>query len=116
GIDKRAGHQITYLVPSAAAVYALREEVIKGKVPGVAHQSDMHRDPIGHPTTPTAHLVAYVWYTAMYRKSAVGLQSLVDKADPTSAKREKLLQEIAWNAVVSEPKSGVHGKPVKLDD
>lgn len=116
GIDKRAGHQITYVVPTATAVYWLREEVIKGKVPGLVHQSDMHRDPIGHPTTPTAHLVAYVWYASMYRKSPVGLQSLVDKADANSAKREKLLQEIAWNAVVSEPKSGVHGKTLKLDD
>jgi hypothetical protein len=114
GIDKRAGHQITYVVPSAAAVYALRKEVIQGHVPGVAKQSDMHRDPIGHPTTPTAHLVTYVWYTAMYRESPVGLKALVDAADPTSAPREKLLQEIAWNAVVAEPKSGVKGKQVKL--
>jgi hypothetical protein len=114
GIDKRAGHQITYVVPSGDAVYELRKLVIEGKVPGVAKQSDMHRDPIGHPTTPTAHLVGYVWFTAMYRKSPVGLQALVDKNDPTSAGREKLLQQIAWNAVVAEPKSGVKGKPVKV--
>ena len=112
GIDKRAGHQITYVVPSSTAVYTLRAAVIEGKVPGLTKQSDMHRDPIGHPTTPTAHLVAYVWYAAMYRKSPVGLQALVDKADPNSAKREKMLQQIAWNAVIGEPKSGVKGKPV----
>ncbi|HVY87453.1 MAG TPA: hypothetical protein VG942_01200 [Hyphomonadaceae bacterium] len=115
GIDKRAGHQITYVVPSGDAVYELRKLVIEGKVPGIAKQSDMHRDPIGHPTTPTAHLVGYVWFTAMYRKSPVGLQALVDKNDPTSAKRERMLQEIAWNAVVAEPKSGVTGKPVKVE-
>jgi len=112
GIDKRAGHQITYVVPSSTAVYTLRTAVIDGKVPGVTKQSELTRDPIGHPTTVQAHLVGYVWYAAMYRKSPVGLQALVDKADPNSAKREKMLQQIAWNAVVGEPKSGVKGKTV----
>ncbi|MDP3739407.1 MAG: hypothetical protein Q8R02_18605 [Hyphomonadaceae bacterium] len=114
GIDKRAGKQITYVVPSSTAVYNLRREVIEGHVPGVAKQSEMHRDPIGHPTTVTAHLVTYVWYTAMYRESPVGLQALIEKDDPNSAKREKMLQQIAWNAVVGEPKSGVKGSPVKV--
>jgi hypothetical protein len=112
GIDKRAGKQITYVVPSSIAVYNLRKEVLAGKVPGVAKQSELFRDPIGHPTTPTNHLVNYVWYAAMYRESPVGLQALVDAADPNSARREKMLQQIAWNAVIGEPKSGVKGKPV----
>jgi hypothetical protein len=34
--------------------------------------------------------------------------------DPNSAAREKILQQIAWNAVIGEPKSGVACKPVKL--
>jgi hypothetical protein len=114
GIDKRAGKQITYVVPSSIAVYNLRKEVLAGHVPGVARQSELFRDPIGHPTTPTANLVTYVWFTAMYRESPVGLQALVDKNDPNSAAREKLLQQIAWNAVVGEPKSGIKGAPVKV--
>jgi hypothetical protein len=114
GIDKRAGRQITYVVPSSSAVYKLRELVIAGKIPGIAAQSEMHRDPIGHPTLVTAHLVTYVWYAAMYRESPVGLKALVDSADPMSAARETILQQIAWNAVVSEPKSGVAGQPVKI--
>lgn len=114
GIDKRAGKQITYVVPSATAVYTLRKEVLLGHVPGVAKQSELTRDPIGHPTQPQANLVTYVWYAAMYRESPVGLQALVDKADPNSAKREKMLQQIAWNAVIGEPKSGVKGAPAKV--
>jgi hypothetical protein len=114
GIDKRAGKQITYVVPSSIAVYNLRKEVLAGHVPGVAKQSELFRDPIGHPTTATANLVTYVWFAAMYRESPVGLQALVDKNDPNSAAREKLLQQIAWNAVVGEPKSGVKGTPVKV--
>jgi hypothetical protein len=114
GINKRAKKQIAYLVPTADAVYALREQVIAGQVPGLLKQSAMHRDPIGHPTTATSHLVAYVWFAAMYHKSPVGLQALVDKNDPTSAAREKLMQQIAWNAVIAEPMSGVKGKAEKL--
>jgi hypothetical protein len=114
GIDKRAGKQITYVVPSSTAVYTLRKEVLAGHVPGVAKQSELTRDPIGHPTQVQANLVTYVWYAAMYRESPVGLQALVDASDPKSAAREKLLQQIAWNAVVGEPKSGVTGKPSKL--
>lgn len=114
GIDRRAGKQITYVVPSSIAVYNLRKEVLAGNVMGVKLQSDLFRDPIGHPTAPTANLVTYVWYAAMYRESPVGLQALVDKTDPTSAPREKVLQQIAWNAVVGEPKSGVRGAPVNV--
>jgi hypothetical protein len=74
----------------------------------------MHRDPIGHPTTPTSHLVAYVWFASMYRQSPVGLKSLVNPADPTSAQRELILQQIAWNSVVGEKMSGVTGRKVAV--
>jgi hypothetical protein len=114
GIDARAGKQITYVVPSSTAVYTLRKAVLEGKVPGVTKQSQLFRDPIGHSTQPTSNLVTYVWYAAMYRESPVGLQALVDKADPNSAARERILQQIAWNAVVGEPKSGVKGAPVTV--
>lgn len=114
GIDRRAGKQITFVVPSGPAVYELRKQVLLGNVPGVARQSELFHDAIGHPTTPTANLVTYVWFAAMYRESPVGLQALVDRTDPTSAPRERLLQQIAWNAVVNEPKSGVRGSRVRL--
>ena len=114
GINQRAGKRMTYVVPSAVAVYNLRKEVIQGHVPGVEKQSELFRDGIGHPTAPTAHLVTYVWFAAMYRESPLGLQSLVDPQDPSSAEREMLLQKLAWNAVVSEPMSGVTGTAVDL--
>jgi hypothetical protein len=114
GINKKAGKQIAYVVPSATAVYNLRKEIIAGRVPGVTKQSEIFRDGIGHPQQPLANVVTYVWYAAMYRESPVGLKALVKADDPTSAAREKLLQQIAWNAVVAEPMSGVKGQPVKL--
>ena len=114
GINKRAGRQIAYVVPSANAVYAFRKEILAGRVPGVKTQGEIFRDGIGHPLPPLANLVTYVWYAAMYRESPVGLQALVKTDDPTSAAREKLLQEIAWNAVVAEPMSGLKGKSVRV--
>lgn len=114
GIDKRAGHRMTYVVPSALAVYTLRKEILKGTVPGIKLQSDIFRDGMGHPKTPLANLVTYAWFAAMYRESPIGLKSLIDSSDPTSAPRERMLQQIAWNAVIAEPMSGVKGKPVKV--
>jgi hypothetical protein len=116
GIDRRAGREITHVVPSGRAVYLLRKEVLLGRVPGVAKQSELYRDPIGHPTQVTANLVTYVWFATMYRETPLGLQALIDRADPFSGPREKRLQQIAWNAVVGEPKSGVQGQPVAVGD
>jgi hypothetical protein len=115
GINKRANKTIAFVVPSAVAVYTLREEIIKGVVPGYKLQSEIFRDAMGHPNTPVVNVVTYTWYAAMYRESPVGLKSLIDANDPNSAQRELLLQQIAWNAVVGEPMSGVKGKPVKLN-
>lgn len=116
GIDARAGREITFVVPAGMAVYTLRREVLLGHIPGVTKQSELYRDPIGHPTSVTASIVTYVWYAAMYRESPVGLQALVDPVDPHSAKREKMLQQIAWNVVLTEPKSGVKGQRVAVGD
>jgi hypothetical protein len=114
GINQRAGHTMAYVVPSATAVYNLRKEILAGRVPGVATQADLFRDGIGHPKQPLANVVTYVWFAAMYRESPVGLRTLVDAADPTSARRERLLQQLAWNAVIAEPMSGVTGRPERL--
>jgi hypothetical protein len=114
GINQRANKDIAYIVPSAWSVYTLRKEILKGNVPGIKLQSDIFRDAMGHPNTPIVNLVTYTWYAAMYRESPIGLKSLIDANDPNSATRELLLQQIAWNSVVTEPMSGVKGKPVVL--
>jgi hypothetical protein len=114
GIDARAGKQITYVVPSDVAMYTLRKEIIAGNVPGIVDQTQLFTDQLGHATPPAENVVTYAWFAAMYRQSPMGLTALVDASDPTSAAREKVLQQIAWNAVIAEPKSGVTGQPVKV--
>lgn len=107
GINERAGRSIAWVVPSADAVYRLRQEVLRGRIPGIEKQSDLFRDGMGHPNTPIVNLVTYVWFTVMYRQPASGLTALIDTDDPTSAERERLLQQIAWEVAAAEPMSGV---------
>ncbi|HET9949638.1 MAG TPA: hypothetical protein VFQ22_11995 [Longimicrobiales bacterium] len=106
-INERSGHTMAYVVPSATAVYRLRQEVLHGNVPGIERQSQLFVDPIGHPARPVVNLVTYVWFIVMYRQPASGLTALVDPGDPTSAERERLLQQIAWETVLEEPMSGL---------
>jgi hypothetical protein len=107
GINERARWDMAYVVPSADAVYRLRQEVLRGRIPGIERQSELFRDGMGHPTTPVVNLVSYVWFTVMYRQPASGLTALIDPNDPTSAERERLLQQIAWEVTAREPMSGV---------
>lgn len=107
GIDERAGKRMTYVVPAAEAVYELRRRVIRGNVPGIETQAEMFRDAIGHANEPVANIVTYVWFGVMYRQSPVGMTALVNADDSSSAVRELILQEIAWDIVINEQMSGV---------
>jgi hypothetical protein len=107
GINRRAGRDMAYVVPSADAVYRLRQEVLRGRIPGIEQQSELFRDGMGHPNTAIVNLVSYVWFTVMYRQPATGLTALIDPDDPTSPERERLLQQIAWEAAAGEPMSGL---------
>jgi len=115
GINDRAGREMAYVVPSSAAIYKLRKAIIDGQVPGLDQQSDIFRDGMGHVDTAGVNLVTYVWFAVMYRESPIGLQALVDPEDQTSAARERVMQQIAWNAVLAEPMSGVSGVAVTQD-
>ena len=84
------------------------------QLPGVKTQDEIFADAMGHPRTPFANLVTYVWFSGMYRQSPVGMKALIDPNDPTSAARELLLQQVAWNAAIAEPMSGVTGQPVAI--
>ena len=107
GINQRAGRDMAFVVPSADAVYRLRQEVLRGRIPGIDTQSELFRDGMGHPNTPIVNLVSYVWFTVMYRQPAAGLTALIDPNDPTSPERERLLQQIAWDVSAAEPMSGL---------
>jgi len=110
-LNKKYGKTIMYVAPAPQALIALREKIIAGEAPGLKVQEDLFTDALGHGKPPLMALVAYVNYSTIYRRSPVGLPV------PTILKQAKLgdqeealnrlLQELAWDAVVQHPLSGV---------
>ena len=86
-LNKKFGKQIVFVTPVGQAVVALREKVIAGEVPGITKQSELFTDPIGLPVP-----------------GALMNQNMDEE---TTAKLNKLLQEIAWQVVTAHPLSGV---------
>ncbi len=106
-LNESVGRQAVFIVPVSDAVFGLRERVLEGKAPGLTKQTDLFRDPIGHPLPVLAELVVYCQFAAIYHKSPVGLP--VPKALKDVAQIDKLnglLQQLAWDAVVKYPMSG----------
>ncbi len=103
-----------FVAPVGQAVLALREQITAGTVPGLTKQEQLFTDSIGHAKPPLQVLVAYVYFAQIYGRSPVGLP--VPAAlngtfnEETTAKVNRVLQEIAWKAVTGHPLSGVAGK------
>lgn len=98
------------VVPVGQAVIALREKIIAGQAPGLKMQEDLFSDAIGHPRPPLQALVAYCHYAVIYQRSPVGLPvpAVLGKGKlADDDKLNRLLQELAWEAVTQHPLSGV---------
>lgn len=107
-LNIEAGHDAVHIVPVSDAVFALREQVIKGTAPGIAKQSALFRDPLGHPQPVLATLVTYTHFATIYQRSPEGLPVPEQlKNQPQAEELNKLLQKLAWEAVVNYPLSGV---------
>jgi hypothetical protein len=114
-INEKYGHRVVAGVPIGAAVIRLRELVRRGEVPGIAREDDLFRDTMNHPGIALTVLNGYCHYAVIYGKSPVGLP--VPDALLHSvwffeiAKLNRLLQEVAWDAVTHDPASGVPPAP-----
>jgi hypothetical protein len=111
-LNAKLGKQVVFVVPAGQAILALRTKVIAGEVPGIQHQSDLFKDSIGHPQPPLEALVSYCNFAVVYRRSPVGLpmpDCLAHANDPKwhNEKLNSLLQQIAWDAVIHHPLSGL---------
>ena len=96
------------VVPVGQAVMALRDLIIHGKAPGIAKQSDLFTDPIGHPRDHVKAIAAYCHYAVIYGRSPIGLPIPAAIAKlPEAEKLNALLQKLAWDAVTQHPLSGV---------
>jgi hypothetical protein len=113
-LNTAAGHDAVHIVPVSDAVFALREQVIKGTAPGITKQSALFRDPLGHPQPVLATLVTYTHFATIYQRSPEGLPVPEQlKELPQAEELNKLLQKLAWEAVVNYPLSGVKAEGVK---
>lgn len=101
-LNKLHGKTAVFIVPVGDAVVKLRSLVIAGKYPGVAKQSDLFTDPIGHGGPHIQALASYCNFAAIYRISPAGyhLASLTDE-------QNAMLQKIAWETVSSYTHAGI---------
>jgi hypothetical protein len=107
-LNQSIGHDAVYIVPVSDAVFALRERIATGTAPGLAKQTDLFRDDLGHPQAPLAELVTYCHFATIYQRSPVGLPVPADlKSLPQAEELNHLLEQLAWDAVSNYPLSGV---------
>jgi hypothetical protein len=113
-LNTAVGRTAVFLVPVSDAVFALREKIAEGQAPGLTKQTDLFRDDLGHPHPPLAVLVTYCHFAAIYGRSPVGLPVPAALKDlPQADSLNRLLQQLAWDAVTAHPLSGVHPTPTK---
>jgi hypothetical protein len=109
-INKRLGKDVIVTVPVGQAVVALRRKIAAGQAPGLTKGWDLFRDTWGHAYPPVQVLSGYCHYAVIYRRSPVGLPmspTLTAKNPEWDEKLNRLLQELAWEAVTHHPMSGV---------
>ena len=108
-LNAEMGKPVAFIVPDAQAVLALRERIIAGTAPGLEKQSDLFTDAWGHPTPPLKMLSAYSHFSVIYRLSPIGwpLPDLLANNPSWGVALNRLLQQLAWDAVTQHPLSGV---------
>jgi len=111
-VNTKLGKPVVLVVHAGQAVIALREKIIAGQAPGLKSQEDLFTDPLGHPKPALQVLISYAHYAVIYRKNPVGLpvpaalaNLKLPAADADALNR--LLQELAWDAAMHHPLSGV---------
>jgi hypothetical protein len=109
-VNQKVGRQVVTVAPVALALYRLREKVAHGEVPGIAKQSDLFRDPLGHGKEVVEGLAAYCNFATIYRKSPVGLKCFEKPGNENWNNINRLVQQLAWDAVCEYPLSGVKAK------
>ncbi len=108
-VNEQLGRQAIVTVPVGQAAVALRRKIVAGEAPGLVKQWDLFRDTWGHPQAALRALSAYCHFALIYG-SPVGLPVPADLAkavQPAFAEKlNRLLQELAWEAVKHHPIRG----------
>lgn len=108
-LNTAVGQEAVHIIPVGNAVFALRQKVLEGQVPGIPKQSALFRDALGHPEPALAALITYCHFAAIFSQNPVGLPVPEEIRNvPQAAELNTLLQQIAWETVKGYPMSGVH--------
>lgn len=110
-LNQKYGKTVLSVAPAPQAVIALREKIIAGEAPGLKAQEDLFTDELGHGKPPLMALVGYCNYAVIYRRSPTGLPvpAILKQAKLGDQEESlnRLLQELAWDAVLQHPLSGL---------
>ena len=107
-VNQKLGKDAVLIVPVGQATLALREKIVAGQAPGIETQAELFRDPWGHPTAPLEVLSGYCHFADIYRRSPVGLPMPPElEGKYRNEALNRLMQELAWDAVIHHPMSGV---------
>ncbi|MBL8830588.1 MAG: hypothetical protein JNM18_26680 [Planctomycetaceae bacterium] len=109
-LNTKFGKPVMSVVPVGQAAIKLRAKIIAGEAPGLKQQNDLFTDAIGHATPPLQALNAYCHFAVIYGRSPVGLPlpTVLKAANkPEYEQLNRLLQELAWEAVSEHPMTGV---------
>jgi hypothetical protein len=107
-LNRQHGKRAVFIVPVGDAVVKLRALVADGKYPGVARQSELFRDPIGHGFAHIQWLASYCNFAAIYHLTPQGLKLTIDGVDEA---QQAILQKIAWETVSAYPYAGISNTP-----
>lgn len=105
-LNKKHGRRVIRIVPIGQAVIELRRKIISGEMPGVTKQSDLFTDATGHPKKEIHALSAYCHYIVIYHKDPRGISGIT--RENLSPETNRILQELAWNAVINHPLSSFY--------
>ncbi|MCA9576277.1 MAG: hypothetical protein R3B40_08655 [Polyangiales bacterium] len=108
--DEHPGRDML-LIPGGAAMAALYDRIEAGQVPGISDHRDLFVDDI-HLTNIGWYFIAMVQYATIYRRSPVGLPAettnrFEQPIPPPPASAIPVLQEVAWQVVLGDSRSGV---------
>ena len=110
-LNQKYGKTVLFVAPAPQALIALRGKIIAGEAPGLKEQEDLFSDELGHGKPALQALVGYCNYAVIYRRSPVGLPvpAILKQAKLGDHEEalNRLLQELAWAAVLEHPLSGL---------
>ncbi|MDZ4402651.1 hypothetical protein [Prosthecobacter sp.] len=107
-LNAKLGKRTVFIVPVGQAVMALRGKIIAHEAPGLTKQSALFTDGLGHAGPVVKVLATYCHFAVIYRRSPIGLPVPTMLASQLEAEKlNRLLQELAWEAVTAHPLSGM---------